>query len=159
MKKIYITETQLNNYINVPDKLFNNLIYVGIFLDEESKNILKENVENYVYEILGNDVTFICHHMTISHISKINDDIKNWCVLNNNKEFTLTIDAIGYSDKACAARVVTDIVPTTQNYPHITIAVNNSNNGKPVDSNFIKNFIKLPKTITLTGKVSFFYKR
>lgn len=159
MKKIYITETQLNNYVNIPDKLFNNLIYVGVFLDEESKNILKENSENYVYELLGNDVTFICHHMTISHISKINDDIKNWCTLHKDEDFYLTIDAIGYNDKACAARVINTNIPTTQNYPHITIAINNTNNGKPVDSNFIKNFIKLPKTITLKGKVSFFYKK
>ena len=152
MKKIYIKEEIVNNY------LFNNLIYAGIFLDEESKNILKENVEKYVYEILGNNVTFICHHMTISHISKINDDIKKWCIENYKKEFVLEIELIGYSDKACAAKINTDI-PTTQNYPHITIAINNDTNGKPVDSNYINKFIKLPNKIKVKGIVDFFYKK
>lgn len=152
MEKNYIKEEITNNY------LFNNLIYVGIFLNEESRNLLKNVFKDFVTNKLGDNTTFICHHMTISHISKINDDIKQWCIENYKKEFTLDIELIGYSDKACAAKINTDI-PTTQNYPHITIAVNNDVNGKPVDSNLINRFIKLPNKIKVKGVVDFFYKK
>ena len=40
MKKIYIKEEIVNNY------LFNNLIYAGIFLNDESKNLLKIYIIN-----------------------------------------------------------------------------------------------------------------
>jgi hypothetical protein len=152
MKKIYIKEEIVNNY------LFNNLIYAGIFLNDETKNLLKNIFKDFVTENLGDNTTFVCHHMTISHISKINDDIKKWCIENYKKEFILEIESIGYSDKACAVKINTD-VPTTQNYPHITIAINNNTNGKPVDSNFITKFIKLPNKIKVKGTVDFFYKK
>lgn len=152
MKKIYINEEVANNY------LFNNLIYAGIFLNEDSRNLLKNIFKDFVINKFGDDVTFVCHHMTISHISKINDDIKQWCIENHKKEFVLEIELIGYSDKACAVKINTDI-PTTQNYPHITIAVNNNTNGKPVDSNYINTFIKLPKKIKVKGIVDFYYKK
>lgn len=152
MKKIYIKEEIINNY------LFNNLIYAGIFLDEESKNLLKNIFKDFVIKNLGDNTTFICHHMTISHISKLNDEIKRWCIENYKKEFVLEIESIGFNEKACAVKINTDI-PTTQNYPHITIAINNETNGKPVDSNSINSFIKLPNKIKVKGIVDFFYKK
>lgn len=155
MKKISLTETQLNTLMDMETgKLFDNLIYVSVDLDEASSDLLRKTFQREVNTRFGCNAKMICHHMTISHISKINDDIKKWCVEHQDQMFKITATELGFSDKACAVKIKTDL-PTTQNYPHVTVAVNVNNNGKPVDSNFIQDFFKLPFPMTLSGKLTF----
>lgn len=155
MRKITLTETQLEAIKDMErNDLFNNLIYVSVDLDEPSKEKLYKAFKNEVLARFGENAKMICHHMTISHVSKINDGIKKWCTEHQDATFTITATEIGFSDKACAVRIKTGL-PTTQNYPHVTVAVNIDNNGKPVDSNFIQDFVQLPKPIDLCGKLVF----
>ena len=154
MRKIYITESQFEKYIH--DNVFDDVIYIGVFLDQESKNKLYQTTKNLVFNHFGENVNFVCHHMTVSHISKINDYIKQWCIEHNGEDFEISTNTIGFNDKACAVKVDTTI-PCTQNYPHITVATNNTTGGKPVDSNFITVFEKLPENLILKGKLTFWY--
>lgn len=136
----------------------NNILYISIDLDNESRRRLKYFCEEDVAEHFGDDAVYKCHHMTISHCSRLTPEILTWCQENNGKEFTLYVDTIGFSEKAIAVGVDVDSVVSTQAYPHITVAVNSAVNGKPVDSNYIKDFEDVYENIVLKGKLTFHYK-
>ena len=136
----------------------NNILYISIDLDNESRHRLKYFCEEDVTEQFGDDAVYKCHHMTISHYSRLTPEILNWCQSNEGKVFNLYVDRIGFGDKAIAVGVDIDDVPCTQAYPHITVAVNSSTNGKPVDSNYITEFDDVYENIELKGKLTFHYK-
>ena len=136
----------------------NNILYISVDLDNESRLKLKSFCEPIVQEYFGEDAVYKCHHMTISHYSKLDNETLLWCEENEGKEYTLYIDAIGISDKAIAVAVDVDSVITKQAYPHITVAINPLTNGKPVDSNYITEFEDVYQNVVLTGKLTFHYK-
>ena len=85
-------------------------------------------------------------------------------ILNRNElsNFEIVVDGIGYTDKALALRVFkvictgdSTLVPSTNKQQHITLAT--VNNGKPVDSNTIKDW-KVIDPITFTGYSRIIYK-
>lgn len=136
----------------------NNILYISIDLDNESRRKLKYFCEEDVTERFGDNAVYKCHHMTISHCSRLTPEILDWCQENKGKEFTLYVDTIGFSEKAIAVGVDVDGVISTQAYPHITVAVNSAVNGKPVDSNYIKDFEDVYENVALKGKLTFHYK-
>ena len=68
-----------------------------------------------------------------------------------SKEVTLTVKSLGVSDKAIAVSV--DGYLSSNEIPHITLAVNTSEGGKPYDSNRIENW-KGVKDFTINGVVT-----
>ena len=88
----------------------------------------------YLKDIILNDEwEIICHHMTINMggIEKGPGDL-------NDKNVQLTVTDIAKDDKVCAVKC--EGYPTLNKIPHITIAVNRSRGGKPVQSNQLSNW-------------------
>lgn len=128
------------------------VLYTAIVLDEESQNRLRKLYREYYKQPGWKE---ICHHMTLK-FGDSKSQIDSFIESNLNKSFTLKSNTIGISEKAIALKIDTDI-KTLNSYPHITVAVN-SLGGKPVDSNNIKRFIKLPINISLTGTLQHVYR-
>lgn len=63
----------------------------------------------------------------------------------------LEVTHIGISDKAVAVRVVG--FDSKNKIPHVTVAVNINNGGKPFDSNKIENWTTIDTIIKLSGEV------
>lgn len=125
--------------------MIENFLYAGAELDSASSNLLKK------YHIDG--WKFYAHHMTIHFGARtLPKYIEDWLLLNEGKEFTLTVIALGVSDKACAVQVKIDDIPCSNNLRHITISV--APNGKPVDSNNILDWHNIqPFTVLTTIKI------
>lgn len=135
----------------------NDWIYYGLFLTNKSReNLIKylksDNVPEEVAKILkDNNVKLIIDHCTLLHISQIKDNIKLSSYLNElykhsgNYFIPIGITAIGYSDKAVAFKCILPLFKEmnicANKIPHITICT--LNDGKPVDSNNITNWIKI----------------
>ena len=134
-------------------KIMNNWIYIAVFLDDESKNKLIE---------LNNKITdsswkIYCHHMTIAFNDK-SEDMQNLYESYKKifgKEVILYATHFGISDTAIAVKVATKI-NTTNKIPHITLST--PIGGKPVNSNYINNWVKFKKPIELKGKIGAFKK-
>lgn len=117
--------------------------YCGILLDKVSQDKLKFLFSKIVPE----GWKFICHHMTIDPFGICSDETKL------GKSYNLMATAYGISDKACAIKVVGYDGETKNEFPHITIAVNEKNEGKPKDSNKITKWIPLTQNIVVTGNL------
>lgn len=169
MRKLYKNKVDLKPYevdeiINVGNvgddtKNINNkdILYVGIELKEESKDRLIR-----IFDLLNpwdnnDEWKVICHHSTIAYGKSVNS-ILDWVYNNEGIEVELTAYKFGFNDKACAVEVRPNIeMPYINNIKHITLAVNKTNNGKPVDSNTITDWSKL-NSIKLSGNVKVYYK-
>lgn len=70
------------------------------------------------------------------------------------KSVTLVVTELGLSDKAMAVKV--EGYPTNNKIPHVTVAVNTANGGKPFNSNQIKEqaVLDLVETLELHGVVT-----
>ena len=80
----------------------------------------------------------------------------NWAIQFEGKVFEVYAYEYGVSDKAFAVKLETNI-PCANEIKHITVMINPDNGGKPVDSNNIKDWKKMP-VITLSGYVKFNFK-
>ena len=84
----------------------------------------------------------IAHHMTIVHRSRPNQEIQDFAEAHLGETFQLEIGELGQSDVAMALKVVGG-APSANALPHITLAV--APNGKPVQSNYIKDWTPIEK--------------
>lgn len=132
-----------------------DLLYIGLELDDISRKRLLPLLDTDGIEDPDN-IKIINHHMTIAFYTNIPDDIFNWCVDHRGEMIQMTAVKLGASEKAVAVQVDTD-APSTNTIKHITLAVDLSNGGKPVDSNYIKEWVSIDP-IVLFGKVTFYYK-
>lgn len=101
--------------------------YSAVVLDEASQSELRE----YFKQILpGQFKTWeiICHHMTIC-MGELPKELKK----DIGQEVQLVVSSVAYDDKVAAVGV--GGYTTKNKHPHITLAVNRSNGGKPVMSN------------------------
>jgi hypothetical protein len=109
-----------------------NWIYIGIFLDEDSKKELKE-----CYQIPSNWKEYY-DHVTIvfndgSELSRV---VKEMNMENVGEFYSIKITGVGVSEKALALRVeLPACVVCANKIPHITLGV--APDAKPVDSNDI----------------------
>ena len=130
-----------------------NWIYIGVFLDEETKKQLKTLTK----KVLDDNWKLYCHHMTIAFNDGSN---KALSLYNIYKEYfgtktEITATHIGVSKDAIAVKV--DFKGQTMNKtPHVTLAT--PIDGKPVNSNYITEWQPLIKPIKLTGIFSSFNK-
>ena len=110
-----------------------NWIYVGIFLDDESKEDLKELFPT------PKDWKGYYDHMTVvfNDGSRIANIVKEYNEANVGREFPLVITGVGISENAMAVKVKLPLGVICANpIPHITLCV--SPEGKPSDSNNIE---------------------
>jgi hypothetical protein len=130
-------------------------MYSAVLLDEKSqlalsawadKNI-KINGVRLPIVVRDNGWKMICHHMTIK-FGGTPEFVKQYLGTEQNLEIT----HYGMSDKAVAVRVVG--FHSENKIPHITVAVNVKNGGKPVDSNKITEWLTVEKGPTLKGVVT-----
>ena len=103
--------------------------YSGVILNEESRKLLKK------YIPYPKDWEFIGHHMTINMGS-----LKEEYTSLLGQSFDLLVTHIGQTDKVVAVKVESEI-KTQNKTPHITIAVDRVNGGKPVMSNDITDWV------------------
>ena len=125
-----------------------NWIYIGIFLDEKSKKLLKK-----LYPTPNGWKEFY-DHMTIvfNDNSDVAKAVKSINEHNLNKKFKLKIVGPGISKKAYAVQVeLPKGVVSANMITHITLAT--SEQGKAVDSNYITNWSKIYDNVYVTGEM------
>lgn len=122
-------------------------MYSAVILDEKSHDKLVKWATEKFPIIKAERWEVVAHHMTIKMgelPSYLKDDIDS----------TQVLEATGYAynDKVIAVRVSGYF--TSNDIPHVTIAVNRANGGKPVMSNKLTNWQPLVKPISLRGTVT-----
>ena len=105
--------------------------YSGVVLNEKSRELLK----TYIPHPEGWE--FIAHHMTIN-MGPLKEEYKPLL----GQSFDLLVTHIGQTDKVIAVKVESEI-KTQNKTPHITIAVNRVEGGKPVMSNDITEWVPI----------------
>jgi hypothetical protein len=134
-----------------------HVAYTAIVLTEEDRDCLlvglKELWQAFVkkgYTIVKEDGIPICHHMTLN-LGKASDDVKPFL----GEKVLITLTSFGFTDKAVAlkASIWTPDVPCHNVVPHVTMAIHKGNGGKPKDSNQIKQWIKLTRSVCVEGVV------
>lgn len=143
IKKLFKKKEEMKN---------TNWVYYGIFLSDKTKQALFNYVKNWFAE---NDREFpedwkvYCDHMTLVFNNGTKEDqifadgVEPFLGLTGN----MRIISIGISDRAIAAGV--DFI-TNNEHSHITIAVT-PDGGKPVESNYIENWIPTKGNFYVTG--------
>ena len=120
------------------------VLYSAVVLDNESK----DKLVNALSKKLPEGWTVFAHHMTISFGKGLDDKSEI------GKSVTLVVTELGLSDKAMAVKV--EGYPTNNKIPHVTVAVNTANGGKPFNSNQIKEWavLDLVEILELHGVVT-----
>jgi len=121
----------------------NSISYSAVVLDDRSH---KKIIKNFGLDNISDGWKIIAHHMTIC-LGELPPEQKKLLGMS----VRLEIDKIGGNDMVVAAAVNTTI-KTKNALPHITLAINKHNGGKPVMSNYIKHWEKTPK-FYVTGKI------
>ena len=120
------------------------VLYAAVVLDDKSRT---ELIQNFAPK-LPDGWKYIAHHMTIVFGKGLDDKSEI------GKEVELTVTKLGVSDMAMAVRVVG--YPSANAIPHITLAINAKEGGKPVMSNNITNWgeVDLGHSLKLYGIVT-----
>lgn len=126
-----------NMYSKKPKK------FASLVLDESSSKKLIQATKQYIPE----GWKIFAHHMTINFGKGLPEEMKG--DLGSKKYIRAT--EIGVSDMAIAVKV--EGYHSDNDTPHVTIAVNTVEGGKPVMSNQITNWSKLENYINLSGYV------
>lgn len=116
--------------------------YSAVILDDKSR----ENLINRFKKYILNDWEVIAHHMTIN-TKEITPEWENYLGMDVN----LTVESIAMDDMVVAVGV--SGFYSENKKPHITLAVNRKNGGKPFMSKNLENWRKI-KPITIKGKVT-----
>ena len=135
--------TNESNYNDSEITTYNapKVLYAGVMLDDKSKSILLEKLNT----VIPQDWKKFAHHMTIVFGKGLPDKSEV------GKIVSLTVTEIGISDMAIAVKV--EGYPTTNAIPHITVAVNTNEGGKPFMSNKITDWEPLRDKFHLSGVV------
>ena len=118
------------------------VLYSAVVIDKESKDKLM----NARASKLPEGWKVFAHHMTIVFGKGLEDKSEI------GKTVTLTATELGLSDKAMAVKV--EGYHTNNKIPHVTVAVNTAEGGKPFNSNQIKDWHSLDETLELHGVVT-----
>lgn len=117
------------------------VIYTGVFLDKDSRTILEQEFKTMIPE----GWEWIAHHMTIT-LGGIKDKSEL------GKQVALRVTSFGKNDKVMAIGV--SGYPSKNEKPHVTLAVNRAEGGKPVMSNHITDWEPYTMDKILTGVVT-----
>ena len=132
--------------------LLENVAYSGVVLDNESHQRLLNSVD------IPEGWETIAHHMTITlgpllHPKGKHDFSKNY---GPGNEVTLKVTHVGLDDRAMAVKVeAPHEISKRIAFPHITVAVNREDGGKPFHSNKIPadNFKPIEGELMVRGTV------
>ena len=119
-----------------------NISYSAVVLDENSKKRLINRFKSMIpegWEIIGD-------HMTIN-LGEIDPEYQKYLGL----PVRLAVEDIAMDDKVIAVGV--SGFKTNNSKAHITLAVNRANGGKPMMSNNLRNWERIRRPLSLTGKV------
>lgn len=121
------------------------VLYSAVVLDQESHDKLLTILGHFIPK----DWKAFAHHMTVA-FGKSLDDIGYSD--SKGEEIILTVTDFGISDMAVAVKV--DGFYTENKLPHVTLAVNVAQGGKPYMSNEIPkdNWKQLERTFEIKGK-------
>ena len=125
----------------------NNVVYYGVFIDDESKSKLSSFIPDDAYKVF-------CDHMTIAFKTQFTEEIVSYCEEMLGEEVELTATHIGMTEDVIAVAVETEC-ESLNNTKHITLCTL-SPKGRPVQSNNITDWQPLPTPITLHGTVKAF---
>ena len=119
--------------------------YTAVVLDNKSRSALLARLGNMIPE--GWET--IAHHMTMNTGPIAPEYVKFLGM-------TIVMEAIEFcmDDKVMAVGVEVDKYLTKNAKPHVTIAVNRAEGGKPMMSNQLCEWQKLSEPLILTGKVT-----
>lgn len=138
-----------------------NFEYFGLFIDDEN---FKQEIINFFDKVLFEDNRiinkFYFEHCTLLHKNQLKDNEELYYYLENNlgKQVMIQLIAIGEDDKVLAYKVALPdnfCADCVNEIPHITVLT--FLNGKPVDSNNIKEWKEIYpiNVITTLRKVSY----
>ena len=119
-----------------------NISYSAVVLDENSRERLINRFKNVIPE----DWSIIADHMTIN-LGEIDPEYQKYLGL----PVRLAVEDIAMDDKVIAVGV--SGFKTNNSKAHITLAVNRANGGKPMMSNNLRNWERIRRPLSLTGKV------
>ncbi len=125
----------------------NNISYSAVVLDDESRNKLIKIFKPMIpekYEI-------IAHHMTIK-LGALDEDSQAKRDMIEGKTIILKVLDYAIDEKVMAVGV--SGYESMNAKPHITLAVNKREGGKPVMSNYLKDWKEVIVPLDLTGKVT-----
>ena len=121
-------------------------MYSAVVLDEKSHDKLANWATEKFWIIKSEGWEVVAHHMTIKM-----GELPSYPKDDLDSTQALEVTGYAYNDKVIAVRVSGYF--TTNEVPHVTIAVNRSKGGKPVMSNKLTNWQPLVKPISLRGTV------
>jgi hypothetical protein len=121
----------------------NNISYSAVVLDENSRERLINRFKNVIPE----DWSIIADHMTIN-MGEIDPEHEKYLGL----PVRLVVEDIAMDDKVIAVGV--SGFKTNNPKAHITLAINKINGGKPMMSNNLRNWERIRRPLSLTGKVT-----
>jgi len=120
--------------------------YSGVVLDVKSH----EELRALYFDVLREEISdwkLIAHHMTICLGALLDEKKKLLGTRIRLKATHYAADA-----NAFAVKVLDDGLSVNK-IPHVTVAINQTNGGKPKDSNNLRGWIRLWPQLTLFGKV------
>jgi tRNA nucleotidyltransferase/poly(A) polymerase len=123
-----------------------NVSYTAVVLDDKSRESLRKEFNSWS-GAFPDGWEWIAHHMTIK-LGALPDDVRNELV---GKKVTLTINKIGSDDMVMAVGVTGFY--SEKKIPHITLAVNRADGGKPKMSNDLVDWKPYSVDFELTGTV------
>lgn len=119
-----------------------NVSYSAVVLDERSKErLIKRFASN-----IPKDWEIIAHHMTIN-LGEIDPEYEKYIGMT----VRLTVNDFAMDDKVAAVGV--SGFDSKNAKPHITLAVNRKEGGKPVMSNYLTDWKRIERPFLITGKV------
>lgn len=120
-----------------------NITYSAVVLDDVSRYRLIERFKSAIPE--GFEI--VAHHMTIN-LGAIKPEYHKYVGMN----VRLSVNEIAIDDKVIAVGV--SGFNSDNAKPHITLAVNRTNGGKPMMSNNLTDWQRIKRPLFLTGKVT-----
>jgi hypothetical protein len=124
------------------------ILYSAVVLDEKSHNLVTSLIPTIIARDQLKDWKTYAHHMTIN-LGELPEDKKPLI----GKQHRLYVTHIDWNHKVCAVKVRDDSNLSTNKTPHITLATNVVNGGKPVMSNELINWKPLKRKFYVFGKI------
>lgn len=124
----------------------NSVVFSGVVLNKESREYLVNILKVAYPKTIEDGWAIHCHHMTIC-LGELTD--KSLI----GQEVELTIIGIGKSDLSSAVKVDGYSGVVKNEIPHVTLAVNFKEGGKPQDSNDIKEWFEFYPDKKLIGVI------
>lgn len=109
------------------------VLYTAVVLNEESH----KRLINFLRAVFSgiSDWEKIAHYMTVN-LGPVKPEYEHYL----GEEFSMIVNEVGFDNKCIGVKVSTEL-ETNNNFPHITLAVNRQNGGKPKDTNNIEKWV------------------